>query len=391
MDKMSERQIEKLIQKYRLEHPVYVTCPQMPCIDDYVQKLKAIWKTRWLTNNGPFHIEFDQKLSDYLGVKHLNLFVNATIALIVALKSLEISEGEVITTPFTFPASVHVLWWNRLKPVFCDIDEKTFNIDPKKIESLVTPQTKAILPVHVYGNPCDVAAIQRIADKYGLKVIYDAAHAFGVRLNGESVLRYGDISALSFHATKLFNTIEGGALICQNKELKEKILFLKNFGIAGEETVIGPGINGKMNEFQAAFGLLELELVEQEIQNRKRLTELYRRQFKGIPGIYCQQDMPGVTHNYGYFPILVNREQYGYDRDMIYVFFKEMNIYTRKYFYPLCSDYACYSGLPSARAELLPAARRVSSQVLCLPLYGDLSEDIVDVICNVIRDMPKPL
>lgn len=382
-------QYNNIIQTYHLPQPVYVTRPQMPSLEDYVRKLEVIWQTHWLTNSGPFHTEFEKKLADYLGIKHLNLFVNATIALIVALKSLEIGEGEVITTPFTFPATVHVLWWNRLTPVFCDIEEKTFNIDPEKIESLITPQTKAILPVHVYGNPCDVVAIQEIADRHSLKVIYDAAHVFGVKLNGESILRYGDISALSFHATKLFNTIEGGALICRNNEIKEKIRFLKNFGIAGEETVIGPGINGKMNEFQAAFGLLELELVEREIQDRKRLTEQYRQGLKGIAGICCQEDLPGVTHNYGYFPILVEPTLYGCDRNELYQLLKKCNIYTRKYFYPLCSDYACYSGLPSARPELLPAARRVSSQVLCLPLYGDLDKDVVDVICKVVWNRYK--
>jgi dTDP-4-amino-4,6-dideoxygalactose transaminase len=389
IDKMSERQLENLIQKYRLEQPVYVTRPQMPSLDDYVKKLEVIWQTHWLTNDGPFHTEFVQKLANYLDVKHLNLFVNATIALIVALKSLDISEGEVITTPFTFPASVHVLWWNRLTPVFCDIEEKTFNLDSSKIETLITPQTKAILPVHVYGSPCDVIAIQKIADKYGLKVIYDAAHAFGVKLNGKSVLDYGDMSALSFHATKLFNTIEGGALICRNNEIKEKIRFLKNFGIAGEEAVIGPGINGKMNEFQAAFGLLGLEHVDQEIRQRKGLTELYRCGLKDVPGIRCPEDLPGVTHNYGYFPILVDLARYGCDRNELHQILKKCNIYTRKYFYPLCSDYACYSGLPSARPELLPVARRVSSQVLCLPLYGEFGKDVVEVICKVVRDRCK--
>jgi len=340
---------------------------------------------------GHFIPKFEQKLADYLGIKHLNLFVNATIALMVALKSLEINEGEVITTPFTFPATVHVLWWNRLTPVFCDIEEKTFNIDPEKIESLITPQTKAILPVHVYGNPCDVVAIQNIADKYGLKVIYDAAHAFGVKLNGRSILEYGDLSALSFHATKLFNTIEGGALICQNDKIKEKIRFLKNFGIADEETVIGPGINGKMNEFQAAFGLLELELVDQEIQQRKGLTELYRRGLKDIPGIRCPEDLPGVTHNYGYFPILVEPTLYGCDRNELHQLLKKCNIYSRKYFYPLCSDYACYSSLPSAQPANLPVARETAARVLCLPIYGEMDVSLVDRIVSIVRDLHQSL
>jgi dTDP-4-amino-4,6-dideoxygalactose transaminase len=309
----------------------------------------------------------------------------------VALKSLEISEGEVITTPFTFPATVHVLWWNRLTPVFCDIEEKTFNIDPKKIESLITSQTKAILPVHVYGNPCEVTAIQNIADKYGLKVIYDAAHAFGVKLHGKSVLNYGDISALSFHATKLFNTIEGGALICRNEKLKERIRFLKNFGIADEETVIGPGINGKMNEFQAAFGLLGLEQVEQEIQQRKHLTELYRQGLKEIPGIHCQEDLPGVTHNYGYFPILVDPALYGCDRNELHQLLKNCNIYTRKYFYPLCSNYSCYSSLPSAQPSNLPVAQKTAARVLCLPIYGEMGASLVGGIISIVRDLHQSL
>ncbi len=381
---IKQSEIKDIIRKYRLELPVYVTCPRMPSLEDYVKKLEIIWQTHWLTNNGPFHTEFEQKLADYLGIKHLNLFVNGTIALLVALQTLEICEGEVITTPFTFPATIHVLWWNRLTPVFCDIEEKTFNVDPKRIESLITPQTKAILPVHVYGNPCDVVAIQNIADKYGLKVIYDAAHAFGVKLRGKSVLNYGDISALSFHATKLFNTIEGGALICQNEKLKEKIRFLKNFGIADEETVIGPGINGKMNEFQAAFGLLGIEQVEQEIQQRKHLTELYRQGLKGIPGIRCQDDLRGVTHNYGYFPILVDENRYGISRDQMADLLKRCNIFPRKYFYPLCNSFPCYRDLPSADVSRLPIANKIAKRVLCLPIYGEMDVFVVEKICEII-------
>jgi dTDP-4-amino-4,6-dideoxygalactose transaminase len=381
---MAEQRFDNIIQKYRLEQPVYITSPRMPNLADYVKKLESIWKTRWLTNNGPIHIEFEKKLTEYLGVKYLNLFTNGTISLLVALKSLEISEGEVITTPFTFPATVHVLWWNRLTPVFCDIEDKTFNMDAQKIESLITPQTKAILPVHVYGNPCDVVAIEKIAHRHNLKVIYDAAHAFGVKLNGKSILQYGDISSLSFHATKLFNTIEGGALVSQNSEIKEKIYYLKNFGIAGEENIIGPGINGKMNEFQAAFGLLELELVEQEIQHRKNITELYRRGLKEIPGIRCPEDLSAVTHNYGYFPILVDPDLYGCDRNEVHQVLKKCNIYSRKYFYPLCSSFPCYCDLPSAGPDQLPVANNIANQILCLPIYGDMDLSIVKKICEIM-------
>jgi dTDP-4-amino-4,6-dideoxygalactose transaminase len=378
--------IEKIIRNCRLEAPVYVTSPRMPELGDYVKKIESIWKNRWLTNNGPIHVEFENKLARYLGVNYLNLFINGTISLLVALKSLDISEGEVITTPFTFPATVHVLWWNRLTPVFCDIEDKTCNIDPAKIEGLITPRTKAILPVHVYGNPCDVIAIEEIARKHNLKVIYDAAHAFGVKLHGKSILEYGDISSLSFHATKLFSTIEGGALISQSEDIKKKIYYLKNFGIADEETVIGPGINGKMNEFQAAFGLLELELVEEEIRQRKNLTEIYRRGLREIPGIHCFEDLPGVSHNYSYFPVLIDEQVYGKNRDQLADLLKLCNIFPRKYFYPLCSSYSCYRDLPSAQFKRLPVANHIVKQVLCLPIYGELDVSIVQTICNIIRD-----
>lgn len=361
----------------------------MPPLEQYVEKLKEIWKTQWLTNNGPFHIEFEEKLRTYLGVEFLNVFNNATIALLVALQALGLDEGEVITTPFTFPATTHVLWWNRLTPVFCDIEDKTFNIDPHKIESLITAKTKAILPVHVYGNPCDVQAIQKIADKYGLKVIYDAAHAFGVKVNGSPIVEHGDISALSFHATKLFNTIEGGALISRSPQVKQQIYYLKNFGIANEDTVVGPGINGKMNEFQAAFGLLELEIVDEEIRNRKTATQIYRENLQCIPGITFLQDIPGVTHNYAYFPILVNPSLYKMDRNQLAELLKRCNIFPRKYFYPLCSSFDCYKKIPSAQSESLSVATRVANQVLCLPLYGDMGADVITSICAVIREISK--
>lgn len=373
-----------IIEQYRLKENIYVTRPVLPKLEQYTEILEQIWQTKWLTNDGRYHIEFEKQLKEYLQVNHLNLFVNGTIALLVALQALRINSGEVITTPFTFPATAHVLHWNRVRPVFCDIDPKTFALDPTRIEGLINPDTKAILAVHVYGIPCDVSAIQEIADRHGLLVIYDAAHAFGVKIHGRSILEYGDLSALSFHATKLFNSIEGGALVSHSEKMYDRIRFLKNFGIAGEETVIGPGINGKMNEFQAAFGLLELELVDQEIESRKQLTELYRSKLKDLPGIWYLEEIPDVQQNYGYFPILVDPGQYGMDRDFLCDILRSCNIFPRKYFYPLCSTYPCYGALPSSSRENLPVANRIAKQVLCLPLYGQLSPETVNRICDII-------
>ncbi|MGV7223496.1 MAG: DegT/DnrJ/EryC1/StrS family aminotransferase [Nitrospinales bacterium] len=386
-DFLANNDIQAVIGKFRLPEPVYVTCPKMPPLESYTSSLAKIWKSRWLTNSGPFHQDFEEKLKRYLGVENLNLFVNGTIALLVALQALRIDSGEVITTPFTFPASTHVLHWNRIRPVFCDIDPKTFNIAPEQIERHISSETKAILGVHVYGSPCDVEAIQTIADRHGLQVIYDAAHAFGVKIGERSVLEYGDISALSFHATKLFSSIEGGALIPKTKGQYDRIQFLKNFGISDEETVIGPGINGKMNEFQAAFGLLGLEQVDQEIEDRKKLTLLYREKLDGIPGISFLKEIPNVKHNYAYFPILVDQAKYGLTRDQLYACLRECNIITRKYFYPLCSDYPCYASLPSSRTDNLPVAKRVSQQVLCLPMYGELDIETAEVVGNVISKL----
>lgn len=381
---LTQKFCQTIVGQFRLDEPVYVTRPNMPSLEKYNIYLENIWNSAWLTNNGPYHREFEAKLATFLGVEHLNLFVNGTIALLVALQALRINSGEVITTPFTFPASTHVLHWNRIQPVFCDIDPKTYNIDPNQIEKHITPDTKAILGVHVYGNPCDVEAIQKIADRHGLYVIYDAAHAFGVKIGDRSILEYGDISALSFHATKLFTSIEGGALISKTKAQAERIYFLKNFGIADEETVIGPGINGKMNEFQAAFGLLELDLVEQEIRDRRELTLLYRKRLADVPGVICMEDIPDVTHNYSYFPILVDPVKYGVSRDDLYSICRDCNIFTRKYFYPLCSHYSCYSAFPSSHKENLETAGRVSSRVLCLPLYGEIRSEIVATICDLV-------
>ena len=356
----------------------------MPPIEQYQASIQSIWDSKWLTNNGQFHEEFERRLAAYLGVEHVSLFCNGTIALLVALQMLRINEGEVITTPFTFPATAHVLYWNRLRPVFCDIEAETFNLDPARIEHLIGPDTRAIMPVHVFGNPCNVTAIQEIAERHGLDVIYDAAHAFGVRVQGHPIVEFGDLSVLSFHATKLFSSVEGGAIVSKTAGEKKRVDFLKNFGFANEETVIGPGINGKMNEFQAAFGLLQLDMIDAEIVNRHRLTQIYRETLAGVPGIRVQHDLPDVEHNYGYFPILVDEAAYGMSRDDLYTVLKEFNIFARKYFYPLCSQFACYAALPSSAPANLPVAERITREILCLPLYGTLEEETVRTISAVI-------
>lgn len=376
-----------LLQSLRLPEPVRVAQPTMPPIEKYQDLVKVIWDSKWLTNGGHFHQEFERRLAEYLGIEHVSLFCNGTIALLVALQTLRINEGEVITTPFTFPATAHVLYWNRIRPVFCDIEETTFNLDPGCIERLISPETKAIMPVHVFGNPCNIDGIQEIADRHGLDVIYDAAHAFGVRYRDHPIVEAGDLSVLSFHATKLFTSIEGGAIVSKTAGEKKRVDFLKNFGFANEETVIGPGINGKMNEFQAAFGLLQLDMIDAEIANRRRLTATYRKCLGGIPGIRVQDDLPAVQHNYAYFPVLVNEGQYGMSRDALYNRLKDFNIFARKYFYPLCTQFSCYSALPSAAATNLPVAERVTKQVLCLPLYGTLRDEVVQTVCTVIREL----
>ncbi|RJP71147.1 MAG: DegT/DnrJ/EryC1/StrS family aminotransferase [Candidatus Abyssobacteria bacterium SURF_17] len=361
----------------------------MPSFEEYCGRLKGIWERRWLTNEGELHRELERRLAEYLGVEHLSLFCNGTIALMVALQALRINGGEVITTPFTFPATPHVLYWNGIRPVFCDIDEKTFNLDPSRIEQHISADTKAILAVHVYGTPCDVEAIEEIAHRHGLHVIYDAAHAFGVRHKGESILQYGDLSMLSFHATKLFTTGEGGALVCQSEAQRKRINNLKNFGIADEETVIGPGINGKMNELQAAFGLLALETIEQEIENRRRLAGIYREGLRDIAGISFLEDIRDIRSNYAYFPIIIDEEQFGLSRDELHNVLKQFNIFTRKYFYPLCSHFPCYSALPSSAPSNLPVAERIARQILCLPIYGTLDEEVVQDICTVVRKLSE--
>ena len=377
--------IDQIVAKYRLPEPVFVTRPTMPALDEYTEYLRGIWDRRWLTNEGMLHQELERKLCDHLGVEHLSLFCNGTIALLVALQALRINSGDVITTPFTFPATAHVLYWNGIRPVFCDIDENTFNLDPTRIERLIGPDTKAILAVHVYGTPCDVEAIQAIADRHGLHVIYDAAHAFGVKYRGRSILEYGDLSMLSFHATKLFSTIEGGALISRTVAQQRRINSLKNFGIAGEEEVIGPGINGKMDEFQAAFGLLHLRMVTGEIAHRAAITAIYRERLARLPGLKVLHDLDGVEPNYGYFPMQVDEREYGISRDDLFRVLRSCNIISRKYFYPLVSRASCYAALPSAEPARLPVAERVASQVLCLPIYGTLGAETAHHICDVIH------
>lgn len=364
--------------------PVYVTQPALPPLDEYLVYLKQIWESKILTNNGPFHQQFEKELAEYLGVQYLSVFANGTLALVTALQALRIM-GEVITTPFSFVATTHSLWWNNIKPVFVDIEPQYFTIDPEKIEAAITPMTTAIMPVHVYGNPCQTDAIQKIADRYGLKVIYDAAHAFGVTVNGNSILNYGDLSILSFHATKAFNTVEGGAIICHNEETKRHIDHLKNFGFEDEVTVVEPGINAKMNELQAAYGLVQLKHIDDYIAKRKAIAELYRSRLSGINGIRILHDIEGIRHSYTYFPILIDSGTYGQTRDEVYEKLKSNNIYGRRYFYPLISQFPTYRGLASSNPVNLPVATDIAERVICLPIYPSLNFIDIESIVTVLR------
>jgi dTDP-4-amino-4,6-dideoxygalactose transaminase len=364
--------------------PIYVTQPQLPPLEEFIPYLQQIWDKKILTNNGPFHQQLEKALCDYLGVDHLALFTNGTIALVTALQALRIG-GEVITTPYSFVATAHSLLWNNIKPVFVDIDPATCNLDPDRIEEAITPQTTAIMPVHCYGNPCAVERIQRIADTYGLKVIYDAAHAFGVCYKGESLLRHGDLSVLSFHATKVFNTFEGGAIVCPDAKTKQRIDYLKNFGFANEVTVTAPGINGKMSEINAAFGLLQLKHIDAALLRRKQIEARYRKAFAQVPGISMLPIQPDTTGNASYFPIFID-DDYPIDRDTLYENMKEAGINGRRYFYPLISDMPMYRGLPSATADNLRVAKGVADSVICLPIYPDLSEaDQVSITSSIQR------
>lgn len=364
---------------------ITVTSPLLPDLDEFHGLLKEIWDSKWITNNGSFHKQLETALAEYLKVPYVSLFTNGTLPLITALQALRIT-GEVITTPYSFVATTHALWWNGIKPVFVDIDWKTGCMDPNKIEAAITPKTTAIMPVHVYGKPCDIKAIQDIADKYGLKVIYDAAHAFGVEVNGESVLNAGDMSTLSFHATKVYNTIEGGAMVMHDEKTKQRIDYLKNFGFAGETEVVGPGINSKMDEIRSAYGLLNLEQVDAAIEARHQVAIKYREALKDVEGIEYWDDIPGVKHNYSYFPIFVHEKEYGMTRDELYFKMKEQGILGRRYFYPLISEFSTYRGLDSARPENLSVAHKMANSVICLPMHHSLDDTDIERILNCITE-----
>lgn len=391
---------------------ITVTSPLLPNLDEFHELLKEIWNSKWITNNGSFHRQLEAALAEYLKVPYVSLFTNGTLPLLTALQALRIT-GEVITTPYSFVATTHSIWWNGCKPVFVDVDPKTGNMDPDKIEVAITPKTTAIMPVHCYGKPCDVRKIKKIADKYGLKVIYDAAHAFAleipkkeadykvafdeannvfnpsqaakkVEVETQSILNWGDMSTLSFHATKVYNTIEGGAMIMHDAETKKRIDFLKNFGFADEVTVVGPGINSKVDEMRAAYGLLNLKQVDAAIESRKKTADVYREVLRGVDGMTFYEDMPGVKHNYSYFPIFIEAEKYGMTRDELYYKMKEANVLGRRYFYPLISEFSTYRGLDSARKENLPNAHKMADTVICLPMHHELSEVDVEKIINII-------
>lgn len=366
-----------------MNKPIYVTQPALPDLEEFIPYLQQIWENKILTNNGPFHQQLEKELAAFLGVPNISLFANGTLALVTALQALRIT-GEVITTPYSFVATTHSLWWNNIKPVFVDIEPEFGNLDPEKIEAAITPKTTAILPVHVYGNPCKVERIQQIADTYGLKIIYDAAHCFGVTHQGVGICNYGDLSILSFHATKVFNTMEGGAIISHDEATKKRIDYLKNFGFAGETTIMAPGINSKMNELQAALGLVQLKHYHENIEKRKRIADTYRKELSGIKGISVLPEPENTESNFAYFPILVNENEYGMSRDHLYEKLKQHNIYGRRYFYPLISEFSMYKGLDSAKPENLPVAVGIASQVICLPIYPALDIFHIKEITRII-------
>jgi len=369
--------------------PVYVTQPYMPPLADFIPYLEEIWGNKILTNGGPFHQKLEQALCEYLGVEYISLFANGTLALVTALQALRVT-GEVITTPYSFVATAHSLLWNGIRPVFVDIDPVSLNMDPARIEAAITPQTTAIMPVHCYGRPCEVEQIQKIADNYNLKVIYDAAHAFGVKSQAESLLNHGDLSVLSFHATKVFNTFEGGAIVSRDAKTKQRIDHLKNFGFVDEVTVVAPGINGKMSEINAAFGLLQLKHIETALQRRQAIAETYNARLKDVPGIHLVPDAPGVAANHSYYPIQV-AAHYPLSRDALYQKLRDHNIFARRYFYPLISDFPMYRSLPSAAPANLPHARKASDQVLCLPIYPDLGAADIDRVVALISQHSQAL
>lgn len=372
-----------IIRDNMTDQKITVTSPLLPDLDEFNEMLKEIWASKWVTNMGQFHKQLEKALCEYLKVPYISLFTNGTLPLLTALQALRIT-GEVITTPYSFVATTHSIWWNGCKPVFVDIEEETCGIDPNKIEAAITPKTTAIMPVHCYGKPVKMDAIQAIADKYGLRVIYDAAHAFGVEVNGESVLTRGDMSTLSFHATKVYNTLEGGALVMHDEQTKKRIDYLKNFGFAGETEVVAPGINSKVDEVRAAYGLLNLKQVDDAIAKRQQVALKYREALKDVPGIRYFDEVPGVRHNYSYFPIFINSEEYGKTRDQLYFEMREKGVLGRRYFYPLISTFSTYRGLTSATPENLPVATKMANEVICLPMHHELSEEDINRVLEVI-------
>lgn len=367
-----------------MKKAIFVTQPSLPDLKEFIPYLEKIWESKSLTNNGQFHQQLEKELASFLGVPYISLFANGTLALVTALQVLRIT-GEVITTPYSFVATTHSLWWNNIKPVFVDIDPVFGNLDPEKIEVAITPKTTAILPVHVYGNPCKVDQIKEIADTYGLKVIYDAAHCFGVNHKGQGICTFGDLSILSFHATKVFNTMEGGAIVCHDEATKKRIDYLKNFGFAGETTIVAPGINSKMNEMQAALGLVQLKHYEENINKRKSITDTYRKELETVTGVSYLPEPLDTKSNYAYFPIFINEKEYGISRDHLYEKLKQNNINGRRYFYPLISEFSMYKGLDSAKPDNLPVAETMAKQVICLPIYPDLSVQTINQICSIIK------
>ncbi len=365
------------------EKQITVTSPLLPNLDELNLMLKEIWASKWITNNGQFHQQLEKELAKYLKVPYISLFTNGTLPLLTALQALRIT-GEVITTPYSFVATTHSIWWNGCRPVFVDIEEETCGIDPNKIEAAITPKTTAIMPVSCYGKPCKMNEIQAIADKYGLKVIHDAAHAFGVEVNGESWVSKGDLISLSFHATKVYNTLEGGAMVMHDEATKKRVDFLKNFGFAGETEVVAPGINSKMDEVRAAYGLVNLRQVDEAIEKRHQVAVKYREALRNVPGIRFFDDMPSVRHNYSYFPIFINAEQYGMTRDELYFKMREANVLGRRYFYPLISTFSTYRSLPSAGAENLPVATKVANEVICLPMHHQLSDEDINRVLELV-------
>lgn len=370
------------------EHQIFVTKPDLPPLEEFTSLLQDIWQSKWITNNGKYHREFESALANYLGVPYISLFSNGTLALISALQVLNIT-GEVITTPYSFVATTHALWWNNIKPVFVDIEPYFCNIDPAKIEAAITPKTTAILAVHIYGNPCKIVEIQEIAYRYGLKVIYDAAHAFGVKQNDKSILNFGDLSVLSFHATKVFNTIEGGAIVCHDEKTKRRIDYLKDFGFEDEINVVIPGINAKMNELQAAYGLLQLKSVAGHIQRRKEISAYYFEHLHQVKGIKLIEEPESLIYNYAYFPVFICEKEFGMSRDELYGKLKENNIYGRRYFYPLISQFPTYKGLDSSYPDNLPNATKITEEVICLPLYPELKKDEIQQIVQYVKDLSK--